>query len=46
MAYEKSEELKAMDIACDAIIMYANRHADELEKKAADRKKSCEEAVN
>ena len=34
-AYEKSEELKAMDIACDAIIMYANRHADELEKMAA-----------
>jgi trans-4-hydroxy-L-proline dehydratase len=34
-AYEKSEELKAMDIACDAIIMYANRHADELEKIAA-----------
>jgi pyruvate formate-lyase/glycerol dehydratase family glycyl radical enzyme len=34
LAYEKSEELKAMDIACDAIIMYANRHADELEKMA------------
>jgi formate C-acetyltransferase len=31
-AYEKSEELKAMDIACDAIIMYANRYADELSK--------------
>lgn len=30
-AFEKSEELKAMNIACDAIIMYANRHADELE---------------
>ena len=29
-AYEKSEELKAMEIACDAIIMYANRYADEL----------------
>ncbi len=29
-AYEKSEELKAMDIACDAIIMFANRYADEL----------------
>ena len=35
-AYEKSEELKAMDIACRAIIMYANRHADELEKMAVD----------
>jgi trans-4-hydroxy-L-proline dehydratase len=37
-AYEKSEELKAMDIACDAIIMFANRHADELDKLAADEK--------
>lgn len=35
-AYEKYEELKAMEIACDAIIMYANRHAEELEKLAAD----------
>jgi len=26
-AHFKSEELKAMDIACDAIIMYANRYA-------------------
>ncbi len=26
-AYDKAEELKAMDIACDAIIMYAERHA-------------------
>lgn len=47
-AYEKAEELKAMDIACDAIIMYANRHADELEKLAAsennsDRKKELSE---
>ena len=24
-----------MDIACDAIIMYANRHADELERLSA-----------
>jgi trans-4-hydroxy-L-proline dehydratase len=37
-AYEKAEELKAMDIACDAIIMYANRHADELEKIASFEK--------
>lgn len=35
-AFEKQEELKAMDIACDAIIMYANRHAGELEKLAAE----------
>ncbi len=34
-AWEKSEELKAMDIACDAIIMYAERYADELEKLAS-----------
>jgi trans-4-hydroxy-L-proline dehydratase len=35
VAFEKQEELKAMDITCDAIIMYAGRHADELEKMAA-----------
>ncbi len=33
-AYEKSQELKAMDIACDAIIMYAKRNADELAELA------------
>ena len=38
--FEKLEELKAMDIACDTIIMYANRHADELEKLAANEKDS------
>jgi formate C-acetyltransferase len=38
-AYEKQEELKAMDIACDGIIMYAHRHADEL-KKLAGREKN------
>ncbi len=27
-----------MDIACDAIIMYANRHAAELDIMAADEK--------
>ena len=35
-ALDKLEELRAMDISCDAIIMYANRHADELEKLAGD----------
>ncbi|MBA4321194.1 MAG: formate C-acetyltransferase/glycerol dehydratase family glycyl radical enzyme [Odoribacter sp.] len=35
LAFEKQEELKAMEIASDAIIMYAGRHADELEKQAA-----------
>jgi formate C-acetyltransferase len=37
-AVEKHEELKAMEIACSAIIMYANRHACELEKIAAKEK--------
>ena len=35
-AFEKQEELKAMDIACDAIIMYANRHALELDRLSAE----------
>jgi len=35
-AYEKMEELKAMEIACDAIIMYAGRHAEKLEKLASE----------
>ncbi|MFK5856942.1 MAG: pyruvate formate lyase family protein, partial [Bacteroidota bacterium] len=30
-AYNKREELKAMDISVDAIIHFANRHADKLE---------------
>ena len=34
-AFDKAEELKAMNIACDAIIMFANRHAEELEKLAS-----------
>jgi pyruvate formate-lyase/glycerol dehydratase family glycyl radical enzyme len=33
-AFEKAEELKAMDIACDAIIIYAARHSEALEKMA------------
>lgn len=33
-AYDKREELKAMDIAADAIIAFADRHADELENLA------------
>jgi formate C-acetyltransferase len=37
-AFEKSEELNAMDVTCDAIILYANRHADELEKLSRDEK--------
>ena len=34
--FEKREELKAMDLAADAIIVFANRHAQELERLAAD----------
>jgi formate C-acetyltransferase len=37
-AFDKTEELKAMDIACDAIIMYAGRHAAELENLASVEK--------
>jgi len=43
-AYDKNEELKAMDIACDAIIMYANRYAGELEKLAALEKDNVRKA--
>ncbi len=37
-ACNRDEELKAMDIACEAIIMYAGRHADALEKLAETEK--------
>ncbi len=37
-AYERREELTAMDIACDAIIMYAERHAEALEKMSETEK--------
>jgi formate C-acetyltransferase len=37
-ALTKNEELRAMDITCDAIIMYATRYADELEELAASEK--------
>jgi trans-4-hydroxy-L-proline dehydratase len=33
-AYEKMEELKAMEIAATAVILYAERHAEILEKMA------------
>jgi len=39
-AYERAEELKAMDIACDAIIMYAARHAEKLESMAEKEKET------
>ena len=34
-AADKAEELKAMEIACDATIIFAERHADLAEKMAA-----------
>jgi formate C-acetyltransferase len=37
-AYYKYEELRAMDIVADAIIMYAERHAVELEKLALNER--------
>ncbi|HVN57473.1 MAG TPA: trans-4-hydroxy-L-proline dehydratase [Bacteroidales bacterium] len=38
VAFERQEELRAMDIVCDAIIMYAARHADKLEQLASGEK--------
>ena len=35
-ATDKAEELKAMDISCDAVILFAERHADLAEKLAAN----------
>ncbi len=37
-AEEKLDELRAMEIASDAIIMYANRHAAELDRLAANER--------
>ncbi|PLX96713.1 MAG: formate C-acetyltransferase/glycerol dehydratase family glycyl radical enzyme [Desulfuromonas sp.] len=34
-ATDKFEELKAMDISCDAVILFAERHAELAEEKAA-----------
>lgn len=34
--YEKMEELKAMDIAADALMIYARRYAEKLEKMAEE----------
>jgi pyruvate formate-lyase/glycerol dehydratase family glycyl radical enzyme len=33
-AYEKREELEAMDLACDAVLVFARRHADLAAAKA------------
>ncbi|HOO99682.1 MAG TPA: pyruvate formate lyase family protein, partial [Bacteroidales bacterium] len=37
-AFEKEQELMAMDIACDAMIMYARRYSDELLRLAGTEK--------
>ena len=39
-AADKAEELKAMDIACDAAIVFAERHADLADQMAATENKS------
>lgn len=49
-AYTKREELKAMAIAADAIIMYAKRHAEQLKKthkeeKNVERKNELEKMI-
>jgi len=44
-AYARREQLTAMDIACDAVILFAERHAqraDELASRAADRGRRAE----
>lgn len=44
-AYRKSEELKAMHLACEAVINFANRHADkalELAEKETDPRRKDE----
>ncbi|BAX79138.1 trans-4-hydroxy-L-proline dehydratase [Labilibaculum antarcticum] len=43
-AYEKQEELKAMAITCDGIILFANRHAEELERLAKIEKDATRKA--
>jgi formate C-acetyltransferase len=35
LATDKLEELKAMDISCDAVILFAERHAEQAEAMAA-----------
>ena len=39
-ATDKAEQLKAMDISCDAVIVFANRHADRAEELALTEKDS------
>ncbi|MCP3900994.1 MAG: glycyl radical protein [Desulfobacteraceae bacterium] len=51
LAYNKLEELKALKIAADALILFAKRHADELKKLASnesdpERKKELSKMVD
>ena len=39
--YDKMEELKAMDIVADAILIYARRYAEKLERMAEEEKDPC-----
>lgn len=44
-ATEKDAQLQGMDIACDAVIVFANRHADlaeEMARKETDKKRVAE----
>ena len=40
-AYDKREELKAMDIAADAMMIFAQRHAEKLRELAAEEQNSA-----
>ncbi|MBF0234804.1 MAG: glycyl radical protein, partial [Desulfamplus sp.] len=39
-ALDKAEELKAMDISCDAVIIFAKRHAELAQKMASEKAQS------
>jgi len=43
-AADKAEQLRAMDIACDAAVIFAERHAELAEKMAADTPESLRRA--
>ncbi len=43
-AADKAEELRAMDISCDAAIIFAERHAELAEKMATDAQDSARKA--
>ena len=43
-ANDKAEQWKAMELSCDAVIVFANRHADLLEEKAAAESDSAVKA--